>query len=175
MGLTTGAWLKRTGRALKVFFGVPFSTSFLRRSSRCSFNLRETASPGSSKVDRVNGFEDLVGWKGACWRELTRAWVVARALAVPRMGEGLELAVVLRDDILEISVHAVGFLVVGCAERVAKVCLGFELFSLRIALASLFREVANFESAEGFGPSECVGLPGVLSATLLWVVSSVAG
>lgn len=70
--LTTGAWLRRAGRLLKTGFFAGSSSPRLSRSSRCSFNLRATASPGSSKVERVGGLVDLVGWKGARWMELMR-------------------------------------------------------------------------------------------------------
>lgn len=73
VALTIGAELLRTGRALNVSFFVSWSSSMrLRRSSFCSLSLRAMASPGSSKVERVVGFVDFVGWKGTLVTELTR-------------------------------------------------------------------------------------------------------
>lgn len=72
VALTIGAELLRTGRALKAGFLSLSSSMRLRRPSLCSLSLRATASPGSSKVERVGGFVDFVGWKGTLVTELTR-------------------------------------------------------------------------------------------------------
>ncbi len=170
VGLTTGAVLTRTGRALNVFFWASASASFLRPSSRCSFSLREMASPGSSKEGRVGGFEDLVGWKGAFWRELTRAWVVVGVFAGPNVVEVLELAVVFVTDVLETLTLASVFLVASCAERVVEHCLGFVTVFLRTTLAALFFEAATLLPLEGFRPVAVAGLLAVLPATALWSV-----
>lgn len=72
VALTIGAELLRTGRALNAGFLSWSSSMRLRRSSFCSLSLRAMASPGSSKVERVGGFVDFAGWKGALVTELTR-------------------------------------------------------------------------------------------------------
>lgn len=71
VAFTIGVELVRTGRALNTGF-LSRSSMRLRRSSLCSLSLRAMASPGSSKVERVGGFVDFVGWKGTLVVELTR-------------------------------------------------------------------------------------------------------
>lgn len=72
VALTIGAELVRTGRALNAGFLAGSPSMRLRRPSLCSLSLRAMASPGSSKVERVGGFVDFVGWKGTLVIELTR-------------------------------------------------------------------------------------------------------
>lgn len=69
---TIGVELLWTGRALNGGFLSGSSLMRLSRSSFCSLSLRAMASPGSSKVERVGGFVDFVGWKGTLVIELTR-------------------------------------------------------------------------------------------------------
>lgn len=69
---TIGVELLWTGRALNGGFLSGSSLMRLSRSSFCSLSLRAMASPGSSKLERVGGFVDFVGWKGTLVIELTR-------------------------------------------------------------------------------------------------------
>lgn len=108
VAFTIGVELLRTGLALNAVFLSGSSSVRLRRSSLCSLSLRAMASPGSSKVERVGGFVDFVGWKGTLVIELTRlAGGFLTGLVVPATEDVVEVIGPASDALSDAALDSV--------------------------------------------------------------------